>query len=156
MIRQLRFRGAARADLRRAKGWYEREAPHMVDAFLEEFRAVVSSIEERPLMYPAIAGEVRRALMTRFSYAIYFRRGNDHGLRDPSPGASFGHRLTPFEERKKSLASVVVHAFREEIPPMRLDCLIKGHRRHHRSVTNGLQFRVTGIFCSLQLDKTVL
>ena len=44
----------------------------MVDAFLEEFRAVVSSIEERPLMYPAIAGEVRRALMTRFSYAIYF------------------------------------------------------------------------------------
>jgi hypothetical protein len=31
----------------------------MVDAFLEEFRAVISSIEERPLMYPAIAGPRR-------------------------------------------------------------------------------------------------
>jgi plasmid stabilization system protein ParE len=72
MSRQLRFRGAAVSDLRRARGWYERNAPHMVDAFLEEFRAVISSIEERPLMYPAIAGQVRRALMTRFHYAIYF------------------------------------------------------------------------------------
>lgn len=44
----------------------------MVDAFLEEFRAVASSIEERPMIYPRVAGEVRRALMTRFSYAIYF------------------------------------------------------------------------------------
>ena len=44
----------------------------MVDAFLEEFRAVISSIEERPLMYPSIARRVRRALMTRFHYAIYF------------------------------------------------------------------------------------
>ena len=43
----------------------------MVDAFLDEFRAIVTSIEERPLMYPAISGEVRRGLMTRFSYAIY-------------------------------------------------------------------------------------
>ncbi|HYK00679.1 MAG TPA: type II toxin-antitoxin system RelE/ParE family toxin [Thermoanaerobaculia bacterium] len=72
MSRELRLRGAALSDLRRARGWYEREAPHMVDAFLEEFRAVISSIEERPLMYPAIARQVRRALMTRFHYAIYF------------------------------------------------------------------------------------
>jgi plasmid stabilization system protein ParE len=44
----------------------------MVNAFLEEFRAVISSVEERPLMYPKITGEVRRALMSRFSYSIYF------------------------------------------------------------------------------------
>src|SRR5689334_21526493 len=69
---QLRLRGAALSDLRRARGWYEREAPHMVDAFLDECRAVISSIEDRPPMYPTIAGQVRRALMTRFHYAIYF------------------------------------------------------------------------------------
>ncbi len=44
----------------------------MVPAFLEELDAVVSSIEEHPLMYPKIYGEVRRALMTRFAYSIYF------------------------------------------------------------------------------------
>lgn len=44
----------------------------MVDPFLDEFHAVAASIEERPLMYPIIGGKVRRALMTRFSYAIYF------------------------------------------------------------------------------------
>lgn len=49
----------------------------MVNPFLDEFRAVVASIEERPLMYAAIAGEVRRALMTRFSYAIYFAVNDD-------------------------------------------------------------------------------
>lgn len=72
MSRQLRFRGAARADVRRVQSWYEREAPHMVNAFREEFRAVISAVEERPLIYPRITGEVRRALMSRFSYAIYF------------------------------------------------------------------------------------
>jgi plasmid stabilization system protein ParE len=55
MSRQLRLRGAALSDIRRARDWYEREAPHMVDAFLEEFRAVISSIEERPLTDPSIA-----------------------------------------------------------------------------------------------------
>lgn len=72
MTYRLRFRGPARADVRRARNWYEREAPHMADPFLEELSAVVSSIEDNPLMYPKILGEVRRALMTRFAYAIYF------------------------------------------------------------------------------------
>lgn len=71
MTYALRFRGMARSDVRRARDWYEREAPHMVGPFLEEFRAVVSGIEENPLMYPKVLGEVRRALMTRFAYAIY-------------------------------------------------------------------------------------
>ena len=44
----------------------------MVSAFVEELRSVTSSIEENPLRYPKVLGKVRRALMTRFSYAIYF------------------------------------------------------------------------------------
>jgi plasmid stabilization system protein ParE len=68
----LRFRGLARGDVLRARKWYEREASHMVPPFLDELRSLVASIGENPLMYPKVFGEVRRALMTRFSYAIYF------------------------------------------------------------------------------------
>ena len=56
----------------RARKWYEREASHMVQIFLDEIRSLVTSIEENLLMYPKVFDEVRRALMTRFSYAIYF------------------------------------------------------------------------------------
>lgn len=72
MTYRLRLRGLARGDVLRARNWYEREAPHMVPAFLGELRSLVASIEENPLMYPKVLDEVRRALMTRFSHAIYF------------------------------------------------------------------------------------
>jgi plasmid stabilization system protein ParE len=44
----------------------------MVPLFLDELRSLVTSIGENPLKYPQVFDEVRRALMTRFSYAIYF------------------------------------------------------------------------------------
>jgi plasmid stabilization system protein ParE len=69
---RLRFRSLARGDVLRARKWYEREASHMVQAFLDELRSLVTSIGENPLMYPKVFDEVRRALMTRFSYAVYF------------------------------------------------------------------------------------
>lgn len=44
----------------------------MVPPFLDELRSLVTSIGENPLMYPKVFDEVRRALMRRLSYAIYF------------------------------------------------------------------------------------
>ncbi|HEX3067989.1 MAG TPA: type II toxin-antitoxin system RelE/ParE family toxin [Thermoanaerobaculia bacterium] len=73
----LRFRSLARGDVVRARKWYEREASHMVQAFLDELKSLATSIEENPLMYPKVFNEVRRALMTRFSYAIYFTVGDE-------------------------------------------------------------------------------
>lgn len=74
---RLRFRSLARTDVLRARKWYGREAPHMVPPFLDELRSLVTSIGENPLMYPKVFEDVRRALMTRFSYAIYFTVGDE-------------------------------------------------------------------------------
>ena len=72
MKHRLRIKRGARADAREARGWYEREAPHMISEFDAELAAVLRNIEERPLVYPKIHGEARRALVNRFPYAIFF------------------------------------------------------------------------------------
>lgn len=67
------YRPAAAADIDRAYGWYERERQGLGEELLEEIRATVQSVLERPEAYPVVHRQTRRALVHRFPYGLYYR-----------------------------------------------------------------------------------
>ncbi|MBI4491113.1 MAG: type II toxin-antitoxin system RelE/ParE family toxin [Deltaproteobacteria bacterium] len=52
--------------------WYEKEQPGLGLEFLDELRATYNRIIEGPLKYQHLRSGIRRALLRRFPYAVYF------------------------------------------------------------------------------------
>ncbi len=71
---QLRFRAQAAADLVGAREWYDAQASGLGAEFGRAFWATAELIQRFPDAFPAVHGEVRRALIARFPYAVYYRR----------------------------------------------------------------------------------
>ena len=66
-------RPLAEADLNDAARWYEAERSGLAGRFLSDVDRTFIRIAERPLQFPLVAGDVRRALLHTFPYAVYFR-----------------------------------------------------------------------------------
>ena len=61
---------SAKRDIAEADAYY---APYgKADAFLAALDHVFTQITERPLMFPIIYEDVRRALVRRFPYSVFF------------------------------------------------------------------------------------
>jgi plasmid stabilization system protein ParE len=79
-------------DVEAAFEWYENERPGLGLEFLDELRAAYSRIADGPLKYQHLRSGVRRALLKRFPYAVYFAIEGDiavvvavlHASRDPA------------------------------------------------------------------------
>lgn len=52
--------------------WYENEQSGLGLEFLDELRATYDRIVEGPLKYQELRSGIRRALVRRFPYAVYF------------------------------------------------------------------------------------
>jgi plasmid stabilization system protein ParE len=65
-------RPGAQADIREAALWYESRRPGLGSEFTLRFDALLERIAHNPLQFPEIGSGVRRALLQRFPYAIYF------------------------------------------------------------------------------------
>lgn len=52
--------------------WYENEAAGLGQEFLEELRATYDRIADGPLAYRELRSGIRRGLLRRFPYAVYF------------------------------------------------------------------------------------
>ena len=72
MKRQLRIRAEAEVDLSEAYAWYESKVRDLGDVFLDEVQKTYGLIKESPLHYQEIEKGVRRAILQRFPYSIYF------------------------------------------------------------------------------------
>lgn len=90
MTRAAFFRPQAEAEALEARRWYEARSVGLGDAFAAEVDAAVARIIEHPFAFPRVRGETRRAVLTRFPYALYFRITDDsivvlavHGRQDP-------------------------------------------------------------------------
>lgn len=59
-------------DVEAAFAWYENERSGLGLEFLDELRATYDRIPDGPLKYQVIRSGVRRALLRRFPYAVYF------------------------------------------------------------------------------------
>ena len=68
----------ARADIRSAVRWYQSIERNLAFRFRRETRAALRRIEKFPYQFPVREGTIRRALLNRFPYAIYFRLKIDH------------------------------------------------------------------------------
>jgi len=72
MKRGLFMRPEAESDLRDAYRWYEEQRSGLGDDFLEWVEAALLEIQANPQQFPVIHKEVRRALVRRFPYAVFY------------------------------------------------------------------------------------
>jgi plasmid stabilization system protein ParE len=68
----LRIQPRARADAEQAAAWYEEQQPGLGIEFVLELDAAVERAMASPLAYEKILDDVRRTLLRRFPYAVYF------------------------------------------------------------------------------------
>jgi hypothetical protein len=73
VARQVVFRPQAEDELLEAQRWYESRAAGPGTDFAQAVDAVVARIAESPLVFPRVHGDTRRAVMSRFPYAILFQ-----------------------------------------------------------------------------------
>lgn len=70
---EVRLRPEAEEDLSDAAQWYEAQVAGLGHRFLDQVEHALSAIAEAPAMYPALHRGVRRALIRRFPFALYYR-----------------------------------------------------------------------------------
>lgn len=63
----------AEAELRKAAEFYEARVPGLGARFLAEFEAAISTIQAMPEAWQIVEGDLRRYLMRRFPYGVYYR-----------------------------------------------------------------------------------
>lgn len=86
----LRIRPKAEAELSEAYTWYAERG--LGEKLMEAVETVLHQIQEQPMTYPIVHRDVRRALVRRFRYAIFYVLEPDvivvlavmHQARDPA------------------------------------------------------------------------
>jgi len=68
----LRVRPEAELDGFEAALWYEKEREGLGLEFLEAVRVTFTRVEEGPKHFPVITGDMRRAIVKRFPYGVFF------------------------------------------------------------------------------------
>jgi len=72
MSYKLILRQEAERDLTETYKWYNEMVPGLGSDFLAVVERALESIQENPARFPIIHREVRRALLNRFPYGIFF------------------------------------------------------------------------------------
>ena len=86
------FTQKARAELIDAQDWYEHEASGLGRRFRDAVDALTKHMSAKPLQFPVVYRHVRRALLRRFPYSLFFVIVDDrlvviacfHASRNPS------------------------------------------------------------------------
>jgi len=71
-MRKLVTRPQAQLDVEDAAAWYERQKPGLGLSFLDELDYVLVRIASAPSQFPRIHPAIRRGLLKRFPYSVYF------------------------------------------------------------------------------------
>lgn len=88
---RLRLRPEAEADIAGGYRWYRARAARLASDFLDELGRALSAVSDHPGAHPSLHKKVRRALVRRFPYAIFYIVEGDevvvlgifHQARDP-------------------------------------------------------------------------
>lgn len=64
---------AAAIDIAEAYTWYEEQRPGLGTELLDNIDQTLALIGEGPHRYPVVMDGVRRALLRRFPYSVYFQ-----------------------------------------------------------------------------------
>lgn len=91
----IEYHPAVEGELQEIRDFYEKRSPGLGKEFTDEFERLVFRIAANPGRWMVIDSDIRRALMPRFPYVIYFRQiGSDririnvvkHQRRHPGHG----------------------------------------------------------------------
>jgi plasmid stabilization system protein ParE len=77
---ELIIRPEAEADLAEAFDWYDERRAGLGDEFLAEVDAVFEKVIEHPLRFAVLYRDVRRALVRRFPYKVFFCIGDNKAV----------------------------------------------------------------------------
>jgi plasmid stabilization system protein ParE len=85
------FRPEVRDELDEAYSWYESQQLGLGDDFLAQINGTLDRICQMPESYPAVYRDVRRTVVQRFPYIVYYRIVSSrviitavfHGRRNP-------------------------------------------------------------------------
>jgi plasmid stabilization system protein ParE len=96
VIARLEFKRLAEAEIAEAFAWYNQDGIEKGAAFLAELERVERFIRLNPLLYPKVEGDIHRANLRRFPYALFYVVDGDtisvlscfHQHRDPLIGGS--------------------------------------------------------------------
>ncbi|WP_254174183.1 type II toxin-antitoxin system RelE/ParE family toxin [Planktothrix pseudagardhii] len=67
------FRPEVREELNEAYDWYENQQTGLGDDFLDSIDEVLNRICQMPESYPIVYRDVRRSVVRRFPYLVYYR-----------------------------------------------------------------------------------
>jgi toxin ParE1/3/4 len=68
----VRLTPEAEADLTDAYAWYQDRGESLAGDFLVSFESLLEAIERHPESFPEVHNHVRRALIRRFPYAVFY------------------------------------------------------------------------------------
>jgi plasmid stabilization system protein ParE len=71
------FTPAAQGEVAEALDWYEQQSPGLGESLIVELNRIAGRIVASPLHFPMVHKDVRRALLRRYPYAIFFRVAED-------------------------------------------------------------------------------
>lgn len=71
------FLPTAEAELLAAQAWYDERADGLGDRFFDAVNGAVARIDGNPRQFPLVRAPLRRALVPRFPYALFFRIEDD-------------------------------------------------------------------------------
>lgn len=78
---KVEYHPAVEAELKEISRYYEDRSPGLGTRFIDEFERQVLAVAAAPERWMVVAGDIRRCLMRRFPYVIYFRQVSQERLR---------------------------------------------------------------------------
>lgn len=91
MALEIVFRPQAEDEALAVRRWYESRRPGLGPEFGQALDVLIARIAASPLAFPRVHNETRRAVLSRFPYAVYFRLAKEvvvvlaiHGRQHPS------------------------------------------------------------------------
>ena len=73
----VRFRPQVADEVIEAMAWYSTRSPGLDTAFFRAFEIATKSLGEQPERYRRVLGEVRRIILPRFPYVVFYRFDGD-------------------------------------------------------------------------------
>lgn len=72
MTRRFILRPRAERDIQSTFEWYESKRPGLGDEFLVSLRERLETVQRSPELYPVLYRNVRRAIVSRFPYVVFY------------------------------------------------------------------------------------
>lgn len=77
MAFRLKFSARALREIGEAQTWYELQNPGLGDEFVAALELQLKRLEQAPLLYAEAIPDVRRALLPRFPYGLFYTVRSD-------------------------------------------------------------------------------